>query len=98
VAAVSAAFEVRIEWRVLTRPRQHSFMLSAARGHDERVAGAFAAELLAPAEGIRRSLEALGRQDDAALEAVAWHYGVSPLLVRHQYDNQLARPAETSPG
>lgn len=75
--------------RVLARPHQRSFILSAARGRDERVARAFAAELLAPAEGIREMLIALGKQDDSALEAVAKSYRVSPLLVRHQYDNQL---------
>jgi hypothetical protein len=80
--------------RVLARPQQHSFVLSAARSHDERVAGAFAAELLAPAEGIRKSLDALGKHDEAALEAVAWHFDVSPLLVRHQFDNQLAKVSD----
>jgi hypothetical protein len=83
--------QARALGRVLARPQQHSFVLSAARGHDERVARAFAAELLAPAEGIRQSLDALGKRDDAALEAVAQRFRVSPLLVRHQYDNQLAR-------
>ena len=77
--------------RVLARPQQHSFVLSAARGHDERVARAFAAELLAPAEGIRQSLDVMGKHDDAALEAVARYFHVSPLLVRYQYDNQIAR-------
>ncbi len=83
--------QARALGRVLARPQQHSFVLSAARGYDERVAGAFAAELLAPAEGIRQSLDAIGKHDDAALEAVARHFRVSPLLVRHQYDNQIAR-------
>ncbi|HUY51931.1 MAG TPA: hypothetical protein VMV92_40565 [Streptosporangiaceae bacterium] len=77
--------------RVLARPQQHSFVLSAARGHDERVARAFAAELLAPAEGIRQSLDVMGKHDDVALEAVARYFRVSPLLVRYQYDNQIAR-------
>jgi len=77
--------------RALVRPGQRSFLLSAARSHDERVAGAFAAELLAPAAGIHEFLDQLGRQDDVALEAVAGRFGVSPLVVRHQYDNQLAR-------
>jgi len=83
--------QARALGRVLTRPQQHSFVLSAARSHDERVAGAFAAELLAPATGIRQALDALGgRLDDAAFDAVARRFGVSPLVIRHQYDNQLA--------
>lgn len=76
--------------RALVRPDGRSFILSAARGYEERVAGAFAAELLAPAEGIRRLLDDIGGQDDAALDVVAHHYRVSALLVRHQYENQLA--------
>jgi hypothetical protein len=83
--------QARALGRVLTRPQQQSFILSAARGYDERVAGAFAAELLAPADGIRQALDALGgRLDDAALDAVARRFGVSPLVIRHQYENQLA--------
>jgi hypothetical protein len=83
--------QARALGRVLTRPDQRSFVLSAARGHDERVAGAFAAELLAPADGVRQSLEILGnRLDDAALDAIAARFAVSPLVIRHQYDNQLA--------
>ena len=66
-------------------------MLSATHREDGQVARAFAAELLAPAEGIRQFLDRLGRQDDLALESTARHFGVSPILIRHQYDNQLAR-------
>jgi len=83
--------QARALGRVLARPEQHSFLLSVARGHDERVARAFAAELLAPAAGIRQSLDAIGKYGDAALEAVSRHFRVSPLLVRYQYDNQIAR-------
>lgn len=76
--------------RVVARPGQRRFVLSAARSYDERVARAFAAELLAPAEGIRQTLESIGKIDDSALEAVAQRFRVSPLVVRHQYDNQIA--------
>jgi hypothetical protein len=80
--------QARALGRVLARPQQRSFVLSAARSYDERVAGAFAAELLAPAVGITQALDALGRRlDDAALDAVARRFGVSPLVIRHQYEN-----------
>lgn len=86
--------QARALGRVLLRPGRHSFILSATRGYDERVAGAFAAELLAPAEGVRQALDALGgRLDDAALDAVARGFAVSPLVIRHQYENQLAGSA-----
>jgi hypothetical protein len=83
--------QARALGRVLARPEQRRFVLSQARGLDEKVAGAFAAELLAPAEGIRISLDAIGKRNDAAIEAVARHYRVSPLVVKHQYDNQIAK-------
>src|SRR5262249_8461832 len=85
--------QARALGRALLSPGQHSFVLSAARGYEERVARAFAAELLAPAEGIRQVLAGSGRHDDVALEAVARRFRVSPLVVRHQYDNQLTRVA-----
>jgi len=85
--------QARALGRSLLNPEQRSFVLSAARGYEERVARAFAAELLAPAEGIRQVLAGFGRHYDAALEAVAQRFHVSPLVVRHQYDDQLTRVA-----
>jgi hypothetical protein len=77
--------------RVLARPDQQHFVLSRAHGHDERIAGAFAAELLAPADGIRQCLDAIGSYGDAAIDAVARQFKVSSLLVQHQFNNQIAR-------
>jgi Zn-dependent peptidase ImmA (M78 family) len=56
----------------------------------QKVGRAFAAELLAPAEGIRNKLplppsEAV--QED--LGFVAEHFGVSPILIEHQLENQI---------
>jgi len=82
--------QARALGRILAQPGRREFVLSAARSQDEKVARAFAAELLAPAEGIRSALNALGSNDDNAMEAVARRFMVSPLLVRRQYDNQLA--------
>lgn len=50
---------------------------------------AFAAELLAPAAGISQYLDVLPAVTGAAFEAIAVRFNVSPLLVQHQYDNQL---------
>jgi hypothetical protein len=88
--AASRFRQARALGRVLAHPGQQQFALSAARAQDEQIAGAFAAELLAPAAGIRVQLEVLGKDDDAALEAIAGRFNVSPLVVRHQYDNQIA--------
>ncbi len=92
--SVNKFAQARALGRILLRPNQSHFILSLARGNDEKVAGAFAAELLAPAEGIRQYLTILGKTDDSAIEAVASRYKVSPLLIRHQYDNQIAQPAD----
>jgi hypothetical protein len=86
--------QARALGRALAHPEHQRFVLSAARSQDEQIARAFAAELLAPADGIRTSLDVLGKQDDAALEAIAAHFKVSPLLVRHQYENQIAMTSQ----
>jgi hypothetical protein len=85
--------QARALGRILVSPGQQQFILSAARSRDERAARAFAAELLAPAAGIRQALKTVDDNDDSALEAVAQRFQVSPLLIRHQYDNQIAVPS-----
>jgi len=82
--------QARALGRILTRPGQHQFVLSTAGSQDERVARAFAAELLAPAAGIRSALDDIGSDSDDALDSVAAHFDVSPLLIRHQHQNQLS--------
>ncbi|GLZ01398.1 hypothetical protein [Actinoplanes sp. NBRC 103695] len=77
--------------RAISQPNSPSFLISSARSKDERVARAFAAELLAPADGIRQFLGNPTGDLDTAFERAAKRFDVSPLLVRHQYDNQLAR-------
>jgi hypothetical protein len=51
---------------------------------------AFAAELIAPISGIQQYLSSLPAVTDAAFEAVASRFRTSSLLVRHQYENQIA--------
>ena len=95
VAPLSRRFgSARVLGRALMESDEAAFVLSSARGRRERAAGAFAAELLAPAEAIREMLDVIGKQNDAAIEAVARYFSVSPLLVRHQYDNQIAGYAD----
>ena len=66
-------------------------LLDPAHTDLSKTARAFAAEVLAPAEGIRDYLAVLPEVTTSAFEAVAGYYEVSPLLVQHQYDNQIAR-------
>ncbi len=51
---------------------------------------AFAAELLAPAEGIAEYLDALPAVTDRAIDAVADRFDASSALVQRQHENQLA--------
>lgn len=88
--------QARALGRAMANPGQHRFVLSGVRSRDERVARAFAAELLAPADGIRAVLDGAGEIGDSALEAAAHLFQVSPLVVRHQYDNQIAASAYDS--
>ncbi|MGH9066499.1 MAG: hypothetical protein ACRD0J_03120 [Acidimicrobiales bacterium] len=62
-------------------------LLTGASSWRQQVSRAFAAELLAPAEGIQELLG--GRPATAWGPAIADHFGVSDLVIEHQVDNQL---------
>lgn len=83
--------QARAIWHALGPSVPDRFLLTASSAYQPRVERAFAAELLAPAEGIR---EVLNGTADAVvtthdIERVADHFGVHPFIVRHQVDNQL---------
>lgn len=70
------------------------FMVTAAHTYRQRVERAFAAELLAPAEGIAQLLESppeAASQEE--LEQIAQRYGVSSMVIEHQPRNHLIAPA-----
>jgi len=70
------------------------FMVTAAHTYRQRVERAFAAELLAPAEGIAQFLESppeAASQEE--LEQIAQRYGVSSMVIEHQLRNHLIAPA-----
>lgn len=64
-------------------------LLESSRTTQSRFAGAFAAELLAPAAGIREYLEPIGTITEDSLEFAADHFRVSPDVVKYQYQNQM---------
>jgi hypothetical protein len=70
----------------LTAPKKDRWLpvtsLPTAR---QKLQRAFAAEFLAPAEGIREFIQ--GDTSDEALEEAAAHFGVSSLAIRHQVIN-----------
>lgn len=80
----------RAFWRFLAEREEPRFLLTTAYTDRQRVERAFAAELLAPAEGILQHLEfddgPVGPED---LEAVGKSFGVSSWVIRHQVENQL---------
>lgn len=80
----------RALWHFGAPPSHDRFLLTPARTTAHKTERAFAAEFLAPADGLRALLpvapEVLSDDD---LDTAAAHYGVSPLLIRHQVDNQL---------
>jgi hypothetical protein len=70
------------------------FAVTSAYTYRQAVERAFAAELLAPAEGIARLLDSLPEAaSDEELEQIAEHFAVSPVVIEHQVTNQLLTPA-----
>jgi Zn-dependent peptidase ImmA (M78 family) len=63
-------------------------LLTRGKGYADRVERAFAAEFLAPADGLREIL--MGDYSDSAQQIAADRLGVSPSVIEHQIDNQLA--------
>jgi hypothetical protein len=80
----------RALWHVLYE-RETLFLVTRAYTDRQKTERAFAAELLAPAQGIQErlggSLDVVVSED---LEQVAQHFRVSPIVVQHQVENQLS--------
>ncbi|MBI1759429.1 MAG: hypothetical protein HYR62_09440 [Actinobacteria bacterium] len=67
------------------------FLLTKATSTSQQAGRAFAAELLAPADGIRDMLGAdPGPASQEELDDVAEHFGTAGLVIAHQVANQLA--------
>ncbi|WDZ86443.1 ImmA/IrrE family metallo-endopeptidase [Micromonospora cathayae] len=86
----SARFTLaRALWNILFRPRKR-FLVTQGQTTRQKIERAFAAELLAPAEGIAKIIDGppyeIGMDEFEASEA---HFGVSPLIIKHQIENQL---------
>ena len=83
--------QARALWHIVRGAEPSDFLLTRARTTHQAAARSFAAELLAPAKGIR---EQIADEDGDVvfpedLDRVGRHYGVSPWVVRHQVANQL---------
>lgn len=76
---------------------EESSLLTRVSSDKQRRNRAFAAELLAPAEGIRQFLSGSRVAPDETAE-IADHFGVSDWLIRHQIQNhRIAEVEETTP-
>lgn len=77
--------QARSLWHAAVVP---TFVLTDAGEWNQQAGRAFAAELLAPAEGIRDLVDPIGPRfgpEDA--ELVAEHFGVSEFVINHQLEN-----------
>lgn len=80
----------RALWHFAVGSDSDRFLLTSAHGDRQRIARSFAAELLAPADGIRERLGDGGSTaSEEDIERVAMSFGVSPIVVGHQILNQL---------
>jgi hypothetical protein len=75
------------------------FFITSAHSDRQKEERAFAAELIAPAGGIREMVrdDVVAGLDDEILDEVSAHYDVSPMLVRHQIENQLLGSRHDTP-
>jgi len=71
-------------------PSRNRFVLDPAHTDLAQGARAFAAELLAPAQGVVKYLEVLAGPTDAAFDAIAGRFDTSAAVVRWQYENQIS--------
>jgi hypothetical protein len=80
----------RALWHVVYQD-ESLFLVTGARTDRQKMERAFAAELLAPAEGVAARLQGdvdVVLQED--VEQVAQHFRVSPMVVQHQLENRLS--------
>ena len=69
---------------------ESTFLITKSYTDLQKIGRAFAAELLAPAEGIRIKLPLPPSEAvEEDLGPVADHFGVSPILIEHQIENQI---------
>lgn len=83
--------QARALWHLLFEQREvNRFLLTPSQTYSRRIERAFAAELMAPAEGIRAivdgSEEFITHED---LERAGSHFRISHFVIRHQIENQL---------
>jgi hypothetical protein len=80
----------RALWHYLWDEDNSLFLVTTSYTDRQKIERAFAAELLAPADGISQLLDLSPESASAEdVEQVADHFEVSPMVVEHQLNNQL---------
>lgn len=80
----------RALWHGLNDSVGAPFLLTRAHTVRQKAERAFAAELLAPAAGIKDLLGDVGAlYDSEDVAAIARHYAVQPILIEHQIENNV---------
>jgi IrrE N-terminal-like domain len=72
-------------WHAMFANQSDHLLITTSASRTQQITRAFAAELLAPAEGIRRLLP----RSVGTYEIIADHFRVSDVLVRYQTQNQV---------
>ncbi|WP_448062019.1 hypothetical protein [Cellulomonas hominis] len=73
----------------LLAPARRSFVIDPSATSLAQAARAFAAEMLAPAAGVREYLSALGGPTEASFDAIAQRFSTTATVVRRQFENQV---------
>lgn len=82
--------QARALWHLTHERHARRFLLGPIATDRHRTGRAFAAELLAPAEGIRAQLNGGGDiVSDDAIASISRHFKTSELVIVHQIENQL---------
>lgn len=80
----------RAFWHAVSYGPTAAFLLTHAHAYRQKVQRAFAAELLAPAEGISELIgDPATAVDDATVDHIARHFGVRALVIDHQIENNV---------
>lgn len=90
-----AFVDARAIWRALRS--DHAFMISSASMPLQKAERAFAAELLAPSEGLKEMLPELSSDtiDLRTVTELSAHFRVSDLVVEHQLENHFGIAVES---
>lgn len=82
--------QARALWHLVHEPHTERFLLGPTATERHRTTRAFAAELLAPADGIRAQLASdAGFVSDEEIASISRRFKTSELVITHQVENQL---------